>query len=96
MAFEDRTLECRDCGTEFTFSGGEQEFFQERGLANDPVRCPSCRAARRRTKAGVGEYAQQMYPAVCAECGTDTELPFEPKPGTPVYCKDCFAVARST
>lgn len=95
MAFEDRTLECRDCGAEYVFSIGEQEFFQERGLVNDPVRCPSCRATRRRTKAGVGEYAQIMYPVVCAECGENTEVPFEPKQGTPVYCKDCFAVTRS-
>lgn len=95
MAFEDRTLECRGCGSEFVFSSGEQEFFQERGLVNDPVRCPSCRATRRRTRAGVGEYAQQMYAAVCAECGDNTELPFEPKPGVQVYCKDCFAVAQT-
>jgi CxxC-x17-CxxC domain-containing protein len=95
MAFEDRTLECRDCGGEFAFSIGEQEFFNERRLTNDPVRCAPCRAARRRTRAGVGEYAQQLYPVVCAECGTHTELPFEPKLGTPVYCKDCFAVVRS-
>ena len=84
MAFEDRTLECLACGAEFMFSSGEQEFFQERGLANDPVRCPSCRAARRRTRAGVGE-----------KCGIDTEVPFEPTLGTPVYCSDCFAVAGS-
>ena len=95
MAFEDRTLECVACGAEFMFSSGEQEFFQERGLANDPVRCPSCRAARRRTRAGVGEYVRQMHAVVCAECGVDTEVPFEPKLGTPVYCSDCFAVARS-
>ena len=95
MAFEGRTLDCRACGVEFMFSSGEQEFFQERGLVNDPVRCPPCRAARRRTRAGVGETARQMYAVVCAECGVDTEVSFEPKLGTLVYCSDCFAVARS-
>ena len=94
MAFEDRTLECRGCGAEFVFTIGEQKFFQERGLVNDPVRCPPCRTARLRNRAGIGEYAQLMYPAVCAECGDHTELPFEPKPGASVYCKDCFAVAQ--
>ena len=95
MALEDRTLDCRSCGAEYVFSGGEQEFFQERGLVNDPVRCSPCRAARRRSRAGVGEAVKQMHAAVCAECGTNTEIPFEPKPGAQVYCKDCFAVAQS-
>ena len=95
MAFEDRILECRDCGTEYAFSSGEQEFFNERDLVNDPVRCPSCRAAKRRNRAGVGESVWQMYAVVCAECGKATEVPFEPRLGTPVYCSDCFAVTRS-
>ncbi|MDP3766979.1 MAG: zinc-binding protein, partial [Dehalococcoidia bacterium] len=34
---------------------------------------------------------RQMYPAVCAECGKDTEVPFEPRGDRPVYCRDCFA-----
>jgi len=95
MAFEDKTLECRDCGAEYVFSSGEQEFFKERGLVHDPVRCPTCRAARRRTRAGVEGGVRQMYPVVCAECGVDTEVPFEPRMGTPVYCSDCFASVRS-
>ncbi|HBU11221.1 MAG TPA: cytochrome C551 [Clostridiales bacterium] len=43
----DKTLVCRDCGIEFVFSEGEQEFFKERGLANIPTRCPACRKARK-------------------------------------------------
>jgi CxxC-x17-CxxC domain-containing protein len=30
------------------------------------------------------------YPAVCAQCGKDTMVPFEPRSGRPVYCRDCF------
>ena len=45
MSFSDRTLTCRDCGQQFTFTAGEQEFYQSRGLMNEPGRCPECRQA---------------------------------------------------
>jgi CxxC-x17-CxxC domain-containing protein len=31
-----------------------------------------------------------MFAIVCYECGKDSELPFKPAPGRPVYCKECF------
>ena len=43
----DKTLTCRDCGAEFVFTVGEQEFYKEKGFDNDPVRCPECRKARK-------------------------------------------------
>src|SRR5579864_2748046 len=45
--YQDRILTCRDCGQEFTFTAGEQEFFATKGLTNAPSRCPECRKARR-------------------------------------------------
>ena len=47
---EDKTIVCNDCGKEFVFSVGEQEFFKEKGFENDPVRCPECRKARKAQK----------------------------------------------
>ncbi|SFB18207.1 zinc-ribbon domain-containing protein [Clostridium frigidicarnis] len=47
---EDRTLVCKDCGKEFVFTAGEQEFFKSKGFENDPVRCPDCRRARKAEK----------------------------------------------
>ena len=32
--FEDKVLICRDCGREFTFTAGEQEFYAEKGFQN--------------------------------------------------------------
>ena len=95
MVFEDKALECQSCGGKFMFSSGEQKFFNERSLVNDPVRCPSCRATRRRYKAGVGETVRQMHPIVCNQCGINTEVPFQPKLNMPVYCKTCFVVTQS-
>lgn len=44
---EDKTLVCRECGNEFTFSVGEQEFYKEKGFENEPTRCAPCRKARK-------------------------------------------------
>ena len=98
MSFEDKTIQCSDCGVNFTFSAEEQEFFQSKGYTNEPKRCPSCRQARKTERyrdGGSGYRAQrQMYPAVCAECGKDTEVPFEPREGRPVYCSECYSKVK--
>jgi CxxC-x17-CxxC domain-containing protein len=52
MAYADKTLTCRECGREFTFSASEQEFYASRGLMNEPGRCPECRAARKAAAGG--------------------------------------------
>ena len=91
--YQDRYLTCRDCGNEFVFTASEQEFFAEKGFTNDPGRCPGCRAARKAQRRNVNSgYRQkrQMYPAVCASCGKETEVPFQPSGERPVYCRDCF------
>ena len=52
---EDKSMTCRDCGSEFTFTSGEQEFYTERGFS-EPIRCKSCRDARKaqKTERGYG------------------------------------------
>ena len=102
MSFTDKTLTCRDCGSEFVWTAGEQEFYQSRSLVNQPSRCPSCRQARKASSGG-GSYGgggyerglRQMYPATCDNCGKQTEVPFQPTSGKPVYCSDCFRERRS-
>ena len=94
MALEDKTLVCRDCGQEFVFSVGEQEFYQSHGLQNEPSRCPECRAAKRKERFGDYRQPRQMFTVTCAECGVETTVPFEPREGRPVYCKECYAKQR--
>lgn len=93
MAFQDRTLVCRDCGSQFVFTSGEQEFYQQKGFAHDPSRCPDCRAKRRSAERRPME-DRPMYPAVCSDCGQDTTVPFQPRTDKPVYCQECFARHR--
>ena len=96
MAFEDKTLQCVECGTTFTFTAGEQEFFQSKGYLSEPKRCPTCRQAKKAGRYGDGGYGspRQMFPAVCAQCGKETEVPFEPREDRAVYCRDCYTKER--
>lgn len=85
--YEDKTLVCKECGNEFVFSAGEQEFYAEKGFENEPQRCKDCRDARKRAS----RETRVMYDAVCADCGADCQVPFKPREDRPVYCSDCFA-----
>ncbi len=93
MPYTDRTLSCVDCSAEFTFSAEEQEYHASRGFQNEPRRCSSCRQTRKAERGNGGSYGspRQLYPVVCAECGKDTEVPFQPRGDRPVYCRDCFS-----
>lgn len=44
---EDKTIICADCGKEFIFTVGEQEFYKEKNLPNEPKRCKDCRQQRK-------------------------------------------------
>ena len=43
MSFQDKSLQCSDCGVTFTHSAEDQEYFQSKGYTNEPKRCPECR-----------------------------------------------------
>jgi CxxC-x17-CxxC domain-containing protein len=96
MSFQDKSIECSDCGTTFTFSAEDQEFYQSKGYVNDPKRCPECRQARKSGRSGNSSYGapRQMFPATCAECGQSTQVPFQPRGDRPVYCSDCYRKVR--
>ena len=86
--YSDKTLVCKECGNEFVFTAGEQEFYAEKGFTNEPQRCKACRDARKSARGDRGP--RQMFEAVCAECGKTCQVPFEPKNDRPVYCSECF------
>lgn len=85
--YEDKTLVCKDCGNEFVFTAGEQEFYAEKGFTNEPQRCKACRDARKAS----ARSGRQQFKAVCAKCGGEAIIPFQPKEDRPVYCSECFA-----
>ena len=101
MNFSDKTLQCKDCGTDFVFTSKEQEFYAQKGFQNEPTRCKPCRDSRKASgggRGGGGGYRdggnKQMHSAVCSTCGAQTQVPFKPDPTKPVYCRDCFKKSR--
>ena len=84
--FEDKTLVCRECGNEFVFTASEQQFYADKGFQNEPGRCKACRDKRKDRGS-----SREMHTAVCARCGGEAKIPFEPKSDRPVYCSACFA-----
>ena len=49
VIIQDIKIVCKDCGKEFIFTAGEQEFYKEKGFSN-PVRCKDCREKRKAEK----------------------------------------------
>ena len=88
--YEDKTLVCKECGNEFVFSAGEQEFYAEHDFRNEPQRCKACRDASK----NAGRSPRELFTAVCAECGGEARVPFSPKDDRPVFCSACFSKRR--
>lgn len=88
--FEDKTLTCKDCGNDFVFSAGEQEFYAEKGFVNEPQRCKECRDKRK----AAARAPREFHDAVCASCGKECKVPFVPNGERPVYCSECFATMK--
>jgi len=95
----ERQIMCQSCGTEFTFTPEEQEFYQTKGF-QDPKKCKPCRDAAKQSRGGgygrggggggYGRAPRQMYDVTCASCGVQTQVPFQPSGAKPVYCRECY------
>jgi CxxC-x17-CxxC domain-containing protein len=110
MSFADKTMTCRDCGTAFTFTSGEQDFYAQKGFTNEPTRCPECRQARKQSRNSGDSYGggsdsygggyssgrgqREMHTTTCSSCGNPAQVPFVPSGDKPVYCSDCFQSRR--
>ncbi|HHV61494.1 MAG TPA: zinc-binding protein [Firmicutes bacterium] len=94
MEFKDKVLTCRDCGAEFVFTAGEQQFYAEKGFENEPVRCKECRIAKKRARNESGG-PRELYTIICSACGKEAQVPFKPRNDRPVYCKECFEAQRA-
>ena len=107
MSYADKTLNCRDCGTPFVFTAGEQEFYAQKGFTNEPTRCQPCRQQRKSQMNGRGSDngggyrerpmsggSREQFTTPCAGCGKEATVPFVPRNHKPVYCDDCFQDQR--
>jgi CxxC-x17-CxxC domain-containing protein len=106
-----KELECTACGSYFTFTVEEQEFYTTKGF-QEPKKCKPCRDAAKQNRGGGGGYGgrsgggggggggfgrpqRQLYSAVCASCGVQTQVPFQPNGSKPVYCRECYQSTSS-
>ena len=108
--YADKVLTCSDCSQEFMFTSSEQDFYAQRGFTEPRrcSSCRASRKAARGDSGGYGggsSYSsggyesrdrgpREMFPATCSACGRETQVPFRPTSGKPVYCNDCFATRR--
>jgi CxxC-x17-CxxC domain-containing protein len=106
LDLQDKSLICFDCGASYAFTVEEQQAFHAKGHMHPPKRCPACRATRaarrperysadrEKLPTFVSSGTRQMYTIICSECGKETQVPFEPRAGRPVYCSDCYHKSR--
>jgi len=102
LEFQDLQLPCIDCGTDFVWTGGEQQFFHDKGLKNPPKRCKPCKQAKNERLAAIAAaqtsgVKQRIEVIVnCARCNNQTTVPFYPSQGRPVYCRSCYLAMNPT
>ena len=99
--YQDRSITCVDCTEEFTWTVGEQVFFHDKGLKNEPKRCKPCKQAKNDRLAAIslaqsaGVKQRIEVTVMCAQCHEETTVPFYPSQGRPVYCRACFIASRA-
>ena len=98
--YQDRAIKCVDCNENFIWTAGEQVFFHDKGLKNEPKRCKPCKQAKNERLAAIAAaqssgVRQRIEVSVqCAQCGQQTTVPFYPSQGRPVYCRSCFLAGK--
>jgi CxxC-x17-CxxC domain-containing protein len=94
MEFQDKVLQCADCGTDFVFTAGEQMFYLDRQFKHEPKRCRGCKTKRVSQLNGHTTAPRVETRTNCNLCGKETTVPFRPSQGRPVFCRDCFLQQR--
>lgn len=85
MELQDKTLVCKECGKDFTWTAGEQEFFASKGFRNKPTRCKDCRKQNRQ------RVEAEYFKITCSNCKEVGEALFKPSnPDAEIFCKKCF------
>ena len=89
----DRVLTCAECGGEFVFTRGQQQFHEAHGYRQTPRRCPPCRrrrSGRTTSSRRLRRIERMTWPARCSACGQDTTVPFVPDPRRAAFCPSCY------
>jgi CxxC-x17-CxxC domain-containing protein len=87
----DLEIPCVQCKEIFLFTEKEQEIFYQRNMMQ-PQRCAKCRSKK---AAVTTADAPKRFEIVCDNCGKHDQVPFQPKVGRSVLCKECHEASRS-
>ncbi|MBC7901220.1 MAG: zinc-ribbon domain containing protein [Saprospiraceae bacterium] len=82
---------CVQCRETFLFTEKEQELFYQRNMM-PPQRCTKCRAKKAGT---VADDSRKRFEIVCDHCGKHDQVPFQPKVGRSVLCRECHEASKS-
>ena len=74
-------------GTDKLYSAAARKL----AIKNKPKRCANCRKLKKQQRRG----KKKMFDAVCAKCGKQTQVPFNPTQGRDVLCKECFDAEKA-
>src|SRR5258707_15854471 len=91
--FNDKSLNCADCGQEFVFSKNEQAFYSERGFTNEPKRCKNCRDKRKTARdgnGGRGGTQRGIGSGTGANCAGAAPGPLTPVSRKPASCRPYY------
>ncbi|OGD85780.1 hypothetical protein A2Z23_02730 [Candidatus Curtissbacteria bacterium RBG_16_39_7] len=61
---------------------------------DDKAAEPQAQAEDAQVTGSQDRFGRTLYPATCAKCGKQTEVPFKPSGDRPVYCQDCYRQSR--
>jgi CxxC-x17-CxxC domain-containing protein len=86
----DIEIPCVQCKEVFIFTEKEQGIFYQRNMP-PPQRCAKCRSK----KAATGANAPSKYEIVCDHCGKHDQVPFQPKVGRTILCRECHNASKS-
>ena len=87
----DIEIPCIQCKENFLFTEKEQETFYQRNMM-PPQRCTKCRP--KKTTASSGDNSGK-FAIVCDHCGKHDHVPFQPKVGRSVLCKECHQASKA-
>ncbi|MFN6963896.1 MAG: CxxC-x17-CxxC domain-containing protein [Pyrinomonadaceae bacterium] len=87
----DIEIPCVQCKEIFLFTEKEQEVFYQRNMVA-PQRCPKCRTKK---AAAAVEGTAPRFDIVCDHCGRHDQVPFQPKLGRAILCRECHGASKS-
>ena len=86
----DVEIPCVQCRETFLFTEKEQENYYQRNMPS-PQRCQRCRSK----KNAQAENGATRFEIICDHCGKHDRVPFQPKVGRSVLCRECFQASKS-